>query len=244
MRYLGTSVRRSAPAATPAGSGLPGIRDLDQGAGPGVALAEDEEIVGLRPGQDHEVRLHVARREPGGSARVAPLANGLPDLLGCPSRSPSRRLLGSMSRQLWRTGRSPGNGRADARRVGRVTVSPELPRRGSVDSPGAGGVASGYGYPGAGSWTAVGGPAARGSSAGWRTRAVTRPRRRERFRPRAPRAPGASCRWSCRSAPCRWVRPPSPRPGRWSGSGRPTGAGTQPLAFRRDRRSGAVCTSA
>ena len=104
--------------------GVPGVRDLDQGARPGVSLAEDEEIVGLRPGQDDEVRLDVAGREPGGSARVASLADGLPDLL---RRLPELHRVAS-SRvgvdvpAIMAHGRRPGNGR-----LPRPSVSPAAP---------------------------------------------------------------------------------------------------------------------
>src|SRR5262249_59708609 len=57
------------------------IRDLDEGARAGVALTEDEEVIRLGSGQDHEVPLHVPRREACRAARVTPLTDGLADFL-------------------------------------------------------------------------------------------------------------------------------------------------------------------
>ena len=63
------SVRRSAPGATPTGSGGAHVGDLDQRARARVALAEEQEVVGLLLRQHREVGLHEAGGEPGGDAR-------------------------------------------------------------------------------------------------------------------------------------------------------------------------------
>ena len=109
------------PGRDAGGLGVAGIRHLDQGARARVPLAEDEEVVGLRPGQDHEVRLHVAGREarrcrpcsgPGGWPAGSPSAS---------SRAPSRRLLGSAGRCAGHYG---AGAEARQRRASRMTAGP------------------------------------------------------------------------------------------------------------------------
>ena len=105
------------------GLGVAGIGHLDQRTRPGVPLTEDEEVVRLRLGQDHEVRLHVAGGKPGRAAGVAALADGLPDLL---RRLPELHRVASSDlwtiwRPLWRRAASPATGAASAgRRSGPV----------------------------------------------------------------------------------------------------------------------------
>src|SRR5262249_31796530 len=67
-------------ARDPRRLGVTRIRDLDEGTRARIALAEDEEVVRLGPGKDHEVPLHVSGREPRSAPRVASLPDGLPDL--------------------------------------------------------------------------------------------------------------------------------------------------------------------
>src|SRR5581483_9566434 len=60
---------------------VPGVGHLDERARPRVALAEDEEVVGLGPREDDQVGLHVPGREPRRASRVPALPDRLTDLL-------------------------------------------------------------------------------------------------------------------------------------------------------------------
>ena len=68
-----------------AGAGEPGLEfadlhDLHQGTGPGVALAEEEEVEGFGLRQDDEIGLNIAGGQTSGYAVVFTVSDELPDV--------------------------------------------------------------------------------------------------------------------------------------------------------------------